>query len=150
MKPPVIGIRRRGTVAATLLLGALTLAGCRGENLFSLTATVSAGEPQIAITAPGGGLTIAPGDSVLVLAEVTAQAGLNTIVLSGEYSDSIGGQAYIPATVTGSALTFIRVNDYLQAVSGQVGGDVYVKVVATDAAGAIASDSVKIAIVSTN
>ena len=150
MKPTVIGSRRRSAVAATVLLTALTFAGCRGENLFSLTATVTAGEPQIVITAPGAGLTIAPGDSVLVLAEVTAQEGITTIVLSGEYSDSIGGQAYIPATITGSALTFIRVNDYLKPASGQVAGDVYVKVLATDAAGAIARDSVRIAIVSTN
>ena len=114
------------------------------------TATVSADEPQIVITAPGGGLTIAPGDSVLVLAEVTAQEGITTIALAGVYADSAGGQAYLPATITGSGLTFVRVNDYLQAVTGQVSGDVYVKVQATDAAGAIAKDSVKIAIVSTN
>jgi hypothetical protein len=150
MKPTVKGSRRRSAVAATVLLAAFTLGGCRGENIFSLTATVSSGEPQVVITAPGAGLTIAPGDSVLVLAEVTAQQGITTIGLSGEYSDSLGGQAYIPATITGSALTFIRVNEYLKPASGQVAGEVYVKVLATDGAGAIARDSVKIAIVSTN
>jgi hypothetical protein len=116
--------------------------------LFSLTATVAGTEPQIVITAPGGGLTVSAGDSVLVLAEVTGQEGLSTIVLSGEYADSVGGEAYIPAIVQGAGAAFVRVNRYIQPATAQVLGDVYVRVVATDAAGAVGRDSVKIAIVS--
>ena len=137
---------RRSALAVTLLLSAVAFGACRGENLFSLTGVVAGTEPQIVLTAPGPGFSTFPGDSVLVLAEVTAQEGINTIAYKGEYADSIGGPAYNPETESGGGATFLRVNNYLNAVDGQAPGDVYVVIAVTDQAGQITRDSVKILI----
>ena len=132
----------------TLLLSAVAFGACRGENLFSLTATVAPSVPEVLITAPGAGFTVAAGDSVLVLAEITGQEGIVSIALGGEYADSLGGLAYIPSVVSGAGATFVRVNEYLEAAAAQQLGEVYITVAATDATGAVGRDSVKIAIIS--
>jgi hypothetical protein len=130
----------------TVLLSAVALGACRGENLFTLTGVVSGTEPLITLTSPAPGFSTFPGDSVLVLAEVTAQEGINTIAYTGEYADSVGGAAYAPETESGNGATFLRLNNYLNAVDGQVAGDVYVVVAVTDQAGQIVRDSVKVLI----
>ena len=132
--------------AGLAIAAALALGACRGENLFSLTGTVAGTEPQVLITAPGPGNTIATGDSILILAEVTGQEGLTTIDFRGEYADSIGGDAYVPERQSGGGANFVRVNNRLVAVTGQVAGEVYIVVEATDLAGAQGKDSVKVTI----
>ncbi len=145
MKRTSCGRERRLAVCG-VALAALSLAACRGDNLFSLAATVAGNEPTVLITAPGGGNTIAKGDSILILAEVTAQAGLTAVDFRGEYADSIGGDAYIPERQSANGSTFLRVNNRLLAVDGQVTGEVYIVVEATDLAGAQGKDSVKVTI----
>jgi hypothetical protein len=138
--------RGRRLAAGLLLLAVLPLGACRGENLFSLTGTVAGTEPRVLITAPGAGGTIATGDSILILAEITAQEGLTTIDYRGEYADSIGGDAYVSERESGGGSTFVRVNNRLVAVVDQVPGEVYIVVEATDLAGAQGKDSVKVTI----
>lgn len=137
---------RRSALAVTVLLSAAALGACRGENLFSLTGTVGGTEPQITLTAPTPGYSIAIGDSILVLAEVTAQEGLITVGFTAQYTDSVGGDAYIPETASGNGATFLRVNNYLTAAVGQRAGEAYVVLSVTDQAGATARDSVKVLI----
>ena len=148
MNRPERSVRRRAA-AVTALLGAVALGACRGENLFTLAATVSGSEPQIILTAPGAGYSTFVGDSVLVLAEVTAQEGLSTVDFRGHYADSVAAPAYFPESTPGNAATFLRVNNYLNAVDGQVAGDVYIVIEATDGAGQVARDSVKILLIGT-
>jgi len=130
----------------SVLVSALVLGACRGENLFSLTGTVSGGGPSVMITAPVGGLTVLPGDSILIVAEITASAGLSTVGYRGEYADSIGGDAYIAETAAGAGVSSLSVNNRLRAVAGQVVGSAYIIVEATDLAGAQGADSVKVTI----
>jgi hypothetical protein len=138
---------RSRTLGFGVVLGALALGACRGENLFTGAGTLAGTEPQILITAPGSGSTIAVGDSILILAEITAQEGLSTVSFRGEYADSAGGDAYTPETQSGNGLTFLRVSNRLRAVPGQVAGDVYIVIEATDAVGGQGKDSVKVSVV---
>lgn len=140
--------RRRARVLASL--GALSLAvalgACRGENLFSLTASVGEPGPQVNITQPGEAFTIAPGDSILVLADINATDGVVTIDYRGDYVES-GEPAYVAETEEGGGSTFVRTNNRLRAVDAPVEGEVFIVVEATDQAGNMGKDSVRIAIV---
>lgn len=144
-------MNRRARSNGRLALGLAVLAStvvsgaCRGENLFSLAGTVAGSEPQILLTAPAPDFTTAIGDSVLVLAEITAQEGLTTVDFRGEYVED-GGDAYLPESQPASGATVFSVNNYLNAVDGQEPGDAYIVIEASDAAGQVARDSVKITI----
>ncbi len=148
MKTLVTGSVGPRAAFVAVLLSAVALGACRGENLFSLPGSVTPDGPQVTITAPGDGLTVAPGDSILVLAEISAPAGIGDISYEGTYAD--GSDAYIAEDGTGDGAAFLQATNYLNAVAGQEAGDVYVKVSANDLAGAIGLDSVKISIVSLN
>ena len=146
MKASASGRRPRSGALLGVLVGAVALGACRGENLFTVTGVVSGTEPRVVLTAPGPGFSTFPGDSVLILAEVTAQEGVALIDYSGEYTDSIGGPAYVPETERGTGATFVSVTNYLAAIVGQEPGNAYIRVRVTDQAGQIGADSVKILI----
>jgi hypothetical protein len=133
-------------MAACAIVGAAFLGACRGENLFSLAASVAQPGPQVNMTQPGPGYTIAPGDSIRILAEVNAQAGLSGVAYRGSYvaDDS---DAYTPETQSFAGVPFARLDNRLRAVAGQVAGDVYIVVEATDLTGAVGKDSVKVQII---
>ena len=138
---------RRTRCNLTLILafgGGLFLSGCAGENLFSVTAGVSELGPQVLITAPGEGFTISVGDSILVLADVTAAEGAVTAEYSGDYTS--GEAAYTAQTASLGGVTFVRLTKYLRAVDAQVAGAVYIVVEVTDQSGGVGKDSVKVTI----
>jgi hypothetical protein len=138
--------RRRRLHAAGVLLAVVALGACRGENLFSLTGSVSGTEPSVEITAPTGGSTAAVGDSVLVTANVEAQEGIVTIDFRATYVDSLGGAAYNAETASGGNAVSVNVSNRLTAVAGQRAGEAYIVVQATDVAGQQGVDSVKVTI----
>jgi hypothetical protein len=127
-------------------MSAVAFGACRGENLFTLTGTVAGTEPRIELTSPAPGFSTFPGDSVLVLAEINAPEGVTTVEYTGTYADSVGADAYISETESGAGATFLRANNYLNAVVGQTPGDVYVVIAVSDQAGQIKRDSVKVTI----
>lgn len=129
-----------------LALGtALLFSGCDGENLFSVAAAVSELGPEVLITAPGEGFTISVGDSILVLADVTASEGAVAAEYTGNYSGT-EDPAYTSETESLGGATFVRLNNRLRAIDGQVAGTVYIVVQVTDQAGGIGKDSVKVTI----
>ena len=128
------------------LVGAVALGACRGENLFTLTGTVSASVPTVEITAPTNASTVILGDSVLILAGVEAPEGVVTIDFRATYVDSIGGPAYTPETQGGGNAIAVSVTNRLRPVLGQRAGEAYIVVQATDAAGQQGIDSVKVTI----
>jgi len=135
--------RRRAAVG--ILTMTLLLSACAGENLFSLAAVAGALGPEVLITVPGEGFTIAVGDSIQVSAEVTAPDGATSATYSGEYETSRTA-AYAPEAETLGGVGFIRLNNRLLAADGQVTGTVVIVVEVTDQAGAVGKDSVKVTI----
>jgi hypothetical protein len=136
----------RRVAALGLLAGALALSACSGENLFSLTAGSSATGPTVGIVAPGEGFTIAVGDSVQVLADVTAPDAATGVVYRSQYADT-GEAAYVPETEVLGSVPAANLNNHLQAAPGQVAGQVYIVVEVTDALGQTGIDSVKVTII---
>lgn len=127
-----------------LLVGAVLLSACAGENLFTLTG-VSGSGPQIEITQPAAGATRSLGDSVLVQANISSTVGIGTVTINGRYAGG-GTAAYGPFTGSYPGLVTTSPSTYLSALAGQVVGDVYIVVEATDQGGTTAADSVKITI----
>ena len=138
--------RPRAAMAACVIVGAALLRACRGENLFSLAASVAQPGPTVTMTQPGPGFTIARGDSLRVQAEVTAASGLTVVAYRASYA-ATGSDAYGPETQTYAGAPFARVDNWLRPQGTQVVGDVYVVVQATDLGGAVGTDSVKVQII---
>jgi hypothetical protein len=134
------GARRSTSVA---LLGATLLAACAGENLFSLAAFVGAAEPEVTITAPLDGFTVATGASVQVKAEVTAPDGLTTSTVSGVFKAG-GAAAFVQLTDTYPSSPFASIDRTLAATPGAGTGDVWIIVSVTDAQGTTKADSASI------
>ena len=134
-------------MAACAIMGATFLGACRGENLFSLAASVAQPGPTVNMTQPGPGYTIAPGDSIRILAEVNSPAGLSTVDYRGTYPAD-GSDAYVGESASFPGEPFRRLDNWLQPAAGQVAGDVYIVIEATDLTGAMGKDSVKIQIIS--
>ena len=130
-----------------LVASAAILSACAGENRFSLAASVSELGPEVSITAPLEGATLAPGDSVQIDADLNAPSGVASVAYSGTYTPS-GEDAYTAETEPLGGGTTANVSNYLTAVDGQVEGSVYLVVEVTDAIGETARDSVKVTIVS--
>ena len=128
-----------------MLVGGLVLAGCSGENLFSLSASVGELGPDVAMTSPGEGSTIAPGDSISVAADVTSSSGVSSVAYRGTYVS--GTAAYVAETETLAGETTVTLSNFLLAADGQVAGQVYIVVEATDQVGGVGKDSVKVTIV---
>ena len=135
----------RRIAALCAIAGGLFLSACAGENLFSLTAGSGATGPTVGITTPGEGFTIAVGDSILVLADVTAPDGATSATYSATFTDT-GDAAYTTETETLGNVPAANLNNYLKAADGQVAGLAYVVVEITDALGAMGKDSVKVTI----
>jgi hypothetical protein len=136
---------RRAITAIWVLVGSLVLSACAGENLFSLSAGVGTTGPAVGITAPGEGFTIALGDSVLVLADVTAPDRATLATYRGTHPDT-GDDAYIGQTATLGSVPAANLRTYLKAADTQVVGAAYVVVEVTDALGQTGIDSVRVTI----
>lgn len=126
-----------------VVVGAATLVACAGENLFSLPGTAGRG-PDVEITAPAEGLTIAVGDSILITATVNAPVGGADILYRGTYPD--GTAAYAQETGNMNGVQAATLTNYLQAAAGQVEGSPYIVVEVTGVDGAVGMDSVKVTI----
>ncbi|MEM7417457.1 MAG: hypothetical protein AAF389_18340 [Gemmatimonadota bacterium] len=130
---------------AALVAGALFLAACAGENLFSVTAAVGGTGPSVDITTPTANFSLAVGDSILIQATITATAGGSTVDYNGWYVDD-GSAAYTGESDNLNSLPSVNVSNYLLPVTGQVAGDAYIVVTVTDNVGATGVDSVKVTI----
>jgi hypothetical protein len=147
MRPPRTVARPvRAAWTVGVIVGVIALGGCRGENLFSLAASVAQPGPTVNMTQPGPGFTVAVGDSLRVQAEVTAGAGLTAITYRATYATS-DSDAFGPESQAYAGEPFARVDNWLQPGASQVAGDLYVVVQATDRTGAVGVDSVKVQIV---
>ncbi len=76
LRRPSTARRMRQRLGWTALAVAALLSACTGENLFSLSAMAGPLGPQIDITAPVAGITVAVGASVVVTATVTSSEGV--------------------------------------------------------------------------
>ncbi len=139
-------VSRNPRTVLAVVLGGLVLAGCAGENLFSLSASVGELGPQVQMSAPGEGGTIAPGDSIRITADVTSSSGVSSVSYRGNYVSS-GTAAYTAETETLAGETTVSLSNFLLAADGQVAGQVYIVVEATDQIGGTGKDSVKVTIV---
>jgi hypothetical protein len=132
-------------VALSVVASGLLFSACSGENLFSLAASAGALGPTVLITAPGEGFTISVGDSIQILADVTAPEGATSAAYRGNYTTS-GDSAYTAESEPLNGLASVRLDNRLRAVEGQAAGSVYIVVEVTDRMGEIGQDSVKITI----
>lgn len=133
-------------VAVGLLAGALTLGACSGENLFSLTAGASASGPVVDLLAPGAAFSLAVGDSIQILADVTAPNGATVVVYRSNYA-ATDVTAYVAETESLGSVPAASLNNYLKPLPSQVAGQVYVVVEVTDALGQTGIDSVKVTVI---
>jgi hypothetical protein len=127
-----------------LVACAVALPACAGENLFTLPGTGGVTGPDVEITAPTDGFTIALGDSILLTATVNAPVGGAGIVYRGTYPD--GTAAYAQETGNMNGVQAATLTNYLQAAAGQVAGSPYVVVEVTGVDGEVGADSVKVTI----
>lgn len=125
-----------------LVAGALAAAACAGENLFTLPGTATQGGPDVEITAPTEGFTLALGDSILITAEVNAPVGGGAILYRGTYPD--GAAAFAQELGDMNGVQAATLTNYLQAAPGQVTGSPYVVVEVTGLDGQVGVDSVKV------
>lgn len=148
MEQPIV---RTGAARSHRALGALAtvavFAGCAGENLFSIAGAVGAVGPEVEISAPAPGLSVALGASVTVVAAVSAPAGAAALLIRSPYDDGSGDVAYVQVTdnALGGVLAF-SVNEALGPAVGQTGGSAYIVVEVTDGVGETSKDSVKVTI----
>ena len=101
--------------------------------------------PQVVMTAPSEGFTISIGDSILVTADITSSGGIATVDFRGNYAGA-SDPAFVAESQTGGGVEFLSVTNRLRAAVGQVAGEAYVVVQATDLSGGIGVDSVKVTI----
>lgn len=128
---------------AGAVLAATVVAACAGENLFTGPGTGGGlTGPQVDITAPQPNITIAPGDSVEVTANVTAVGGVTEVSFTGTLL--AGGSApFAPVVVALSSVTDTTVSRYLKR-SGATGGAAEIIVTAKDAAGDEGADTISV------
>jgi hypothetical protein len=129
---------------ALLVAGALGVASCAGENLFSLPGTSTQGAPDVEITAPTEGFTLPLGDSIRVTAQVTAPVGGAAIVFRGTYPG--GTAAFAQETGDMNGVQAATVDNFLQAAPGQVTGSPFIVVEVTGLDGKVGVDSVRVTI----
>lgn len=129
----------------TALVSSVVLAGCAGENLFSLAASVGEVGPEVSIKAPSEAFTLAIGDSILVTADVNAPAGTGSAAYRGNYVTG-GTAAFVAETETLGGVAVASLSNYLRAAAGQVSGSVYIVLEVTDLAGDVGKDSAKVTI----
>ncbi len=128
-----------------VLAAAVTLTACRGENLFDVPGTFGTGGPEVTITAPGEGSTLAPGASVRIRADVVAPGGLTTAAYSGLFTADRSA-AFVAETEDFQSLTIAALDNTLVATGGGGVGEVWIVVRVTDTQGQSKADTVTITI----
>ena len=142
---PSRGSRPARPLALTVLVGVVILSACAGENLFSLAAAVGAVGPEVSITAPSEGLTLAAGAPLVIVADATSADGISTAKFSGVFKES-GDAAFVEDIDNFQNPTFVNLAKSLDAVEGAGTGSVYVIVEVTDRLGVVTADSVSITV----
>jgi hypothetical protein len=138
------GARSGRASTLALVVGAVVLSACAGENLFFAPGTSGEVEPTVEITAPTEGFTIALGDSILVTAQANAPNGGAGVVFRGTYTD--GSAAYVERTGNMNGVQAATLTNYLQPAPGQVAGTPYIVVEVTGVGGDVGLDSVRVTI----
>ncbi len=143
---PHAGRRIRVRVAGAVLVAAAVLGACTGENLFTgLAGVTQLLGPDVDITAPQAGLTLAVGDSVQVGANITSQDGVTEVAFSGLFQ--AGGAAFVSEIVPlPSNPMDTTVAEFLIQVDGAGTGNVNLIVEATDVLGQRGADTVQVSI----
>lgn len=131
--------RSAGPHLAAVLLAAVALPACAGENLFTGSATVEQG-PEVTITAPSANAGVAAGDSVQVLADVTGQRGISQVKFSGTFASG-GATALVEQLVTLPNPPDTTISRFMRR-SGGTTGNVNIIVEATDVLGDKGADTV--------
>ncbi|HSH74147.1 MAG TPA: Ig-like domain-containing protein [Longimicrobiales bacterium] len=125
---------------AILALG--LLGGCTGENLFTGVALIrDLIGPEVEITAPQSGLTVAEGDSVLVTATLSSSRGVAEVSYAGVLDT--GGSAFNPVVVPLAGPRDTTVSRYLRR-TGTTAGGARIIVEATDVTGETGADTVSV------
>ena len=142
---PSRGSRSGRSPALTVLASVVLLSACAGENLFSLAAAVGAVGPEVMITAPSEGLTLAAGAPLVIVADATAADGISSAKFSGVFKES-DEAAFVGEIDTFQNPTFLNLSKTLEAVDEAGTGSVFVIVEVTDRFGVVAADSVSITV----
>lgn len=142
---PSNGSRTGRPFALAVLIGAVFLSACAGENLFQLAAAVGTGGPTVDITAPTANFTTAQGAAVQITATASAPNGVATADYSGVFVAS-GGAAYVPDSDSFQNPSSANLDKTLNAVVPTVAGDVWIIVKVTDSLGEAKADTVTITI----
>ncbi len=79
---PAPAARRLAALLTALVAGAAMVAGCEGEHLF-VDGVDEKLPPRVDILEPIGGETVAPGDSILVRANIRDNAGATRVRMLG-------------------------------------------------------------------
>lgn len=145
-RPSMEEARVRPGAALAVLASVAILSACAGENLFTFPVTGTEPGPGVEITAPTEGQEALVGDSILVMASVSAPTGAASVVYSGVYEID-GSSAYTGETASLNGLVNVSLTNHLRASPGQVAGTAVVVVSVTDQAGETSADSVTVTIV---
>jgi hypothetical protein len=119
---------------------ALTVGACAGENLFTGIASGDQG-PQVEITAPVAGASVATNDSVQVTANVIGTRGISQVKFSGALD--AGGAAFADQIVTLANPSDTTMSRFMRR-TGATNGNAKIIVEATDALGDKGADTVAI------
>lgn len=129
------------------ILATAAVAGCAGENLFSV-AGVGASGPEVGITSPTEAAEVTAGSPLPVAADAVAQAGAANVEYKGVYDD--GTAAYLTQSASLNGLVSLSLNATLAPVAGQDEGAARIIVTVTDQTGQVGADTVNITITTTN
>ncbi len=136
--------RRAGLRLASAVFAAATVAACAGENLFTGLGTGGRSllGPQVDITAPQPGITIALGDSVNVTANIVSSEGVTEVAWTGTLV--AGGPApFTPVVVPLSGVQDTTMSRFLKR-SGTTGGAARIIVTAKDLDGDTGADTISV------
>ena len=132
-------------LSATLaLLGAVGLAGCAGENLFTAQIATNQAGPKPTITSPADGSPVNLNSSLVVTFDIDAPDGAASFTALGRYVAQ-ETSAYQSVSQALDA-TAVSSNATMAPVVGQVTGEVYVVVEISDIDGDTGRDSVRVTI----
>ena len=126
------------------LLGAVGLAGCAGENLFTAQIATNQNGPKPTITSPADGSPVVLNSSLVVTFDIDAPDGAASYTALGRYV----GQELSAYESVSQALgaTAVSASATMAPAIGQVTGEVYVVVEISDIDGDTGRDSVRVTI----
>jgi hypothetical protein len=141
-RPEESGRRMHARLAGALLAG-VVVAACAGENAFTFAVQASLLGPQVEIIAPVPPVTVAPGDSVEVTANLTSGEGMTEVSWTGTL-DAGGSAPFLPIVVPLAGVLDTTMSRFVKRADGSPAGQAKIIVTATDVTGDTGADTISV------